>query len=170
MTGPSDLTPPRAGRSRAEALVSSYVRWEGRPPVRLGPTGDVTFGAYGFRHESATDTLVGRVFIERAWDAGADEPTRALTGRMFQALIDPRIGGMFDHGGGEFHLDEERRAIFLLRRFDVASTSEHQFRVAMEHLRNVGATWTLHWYFRVARILHGWDPPPRVYTSWPPAK
>jgi hypothetical protein len=88
---------------------------------------------------------------------------------VFAALNDPMIGGRFDHGGGTFILVEATRAICLARAFSIPETTEHALRIAMDHLRDVAATWQLHWLFRVAPIVHGHEPRPTTYTPWPPA-
>ena len=67
---------------------------------------------------------------------------------------------MFEHQDGYFVLDEVKRMIFLVEDFDVATTTARQLRDSMEDLLNLGATWSLHWLARVARITHGREPAP----------
>jgi hypothetical protein len=153
-------------RERVEWLINRYCGWDRFPPKPLGSDDDVSFGLYGFHYDAARVVLIGRVFVEYAWPSDADAATIANGWRVFRALDDPAIGGKFDHGGGTFVLDESLRTICLARELPTGAAAEHALRVAMDHLRDVAAAWQLHWLFRVARIVHGWEPRPTAFTAW----
>lgn len=155
-------------RQRAETHIHHYARWDRFSPRPLGADDDISFGLYGFHFEADRGSLVGRVFVEYAWPADADVTAIAGGWKVFRALDDPMIGGRFDHGGGVFVLDDAKRTICLTREFPMAGLSEYSLRTQMDHLRAVAAAWQLHWLFRVARIVHGWEPRPTMFTPWVP--
>lgn len=152
MSTTADMPP---GRDRAEALMLSYARRQGRYDVALDESGDVSFGEYGFRHDADKDALVGRVFVAKAWRDGAPEAQVDAFSKVGRALNDPAIGGLFDQGGGYFHLDTDKRIYFLKKDFPLATTTPLGLDEGMERLRDLGATWTTRWFARVADITHG---------------
>ena len=42
-------------------------------------------------------------------------------------LNDPKIGGMYDRGGGHFVVDHEKQMIFLVKEYPVSSTNAAEF-------------------------------------------
>jgi hypothetical protein len=143
------------GRDRADALMQSYARKENRYDAALDESGDVSFGEFGFRHEVDKDALVARVFVAKAWRDGAPEAQIDAFSKVGRALNDPAIGGLFDQGGGYFHLDPDKRIYFLKKDFPLATTTPADLGEGMERLRDLAATWTTRWFGRVADITHG---------------
>jgi len=150
------------GREKANALVASFGKRVGKYDAALGPDDDVSFGECGFHYDRDRDELVGRVYVNRAFSRGATDETKDKHRRVAAALDDPKIGGMFEHGGGSFLLDEEKSAYFLVKRFPLATTTPNGLVSEMEDLLNIAAAWTTRWLSRVAGIVHGWEPAPTV--------
>jgi len=157
MTTKNDAPP---GRDKAESLAQSYARKNGIYDAELDEQGDVSFGEYGFRHDADKDALTGRVFVAKAWMAGDPPEYQDAYRKVGRALNDPAVGGLFDQGSGYFRLDEEKRMYFLQRDFPLATTAAKDLAEGMERLRDLGATWTMRWFGRVADIAHGRALPP----------
>jgi hypothetical protein len=155
-----------AGREKANHLVGTFGKWLGVYDAELDMQNDRSFGEAGFHYYPEKDVLRGRVYIEKAWMPSDPEEVKANFRKVAKALKDPKIGGMFERAGGKFVLDEEKSMFFLMKDFPVAETTPRALRVRMEKMMNVGATWSLHWLARVARIAHGWDPPPTEPVAW----
>ena len=149
-----------AGRARADALVASFGRAVGAHDARLDASGDVSFGEAGFHYDADRDALVGRVFVERAWAPDDAPAVKDNFRKVAAALEDPKVGGMYEKGGGRFVLDEGKRAFFLTKDFPIATTTEAGLRREMEVLLDLGAVWATRWLARVAAVAHGWEPPP----------
>jgi hypothetical protein len=148
------------GRDRAEALMQFYARKEGRYDAELDASGDISFGEFGFRHDPDKDALTGRVFVAKAWRDGAPEAQIDAYMKVGRGLNDPAIGGLFEQGGGYFHLDPDKRIYFLKKDFPLATTTREAVDEGMEELRDLAATWTTRWFGRVADITHGRALPP----------
>jgi hypothetical protein len=148
------------GRAKANHLVASFGKWLGVYDAELDRDNDRSFGEVGFHYDEKADVLEGRVFIEQAYLPSDPDAVKENFRKVAAALNDPAIGGMFERGGGRFDLDEEKRMFFLLKDFPLAELTPRSLRTQMEKLMNIGATWSLHWLGRVARIAHGWEPPP----------
>ncbi len=154
------------GREKANSLVAGYGKWLGVYDAELDQKNDRSFGGSGFHYDADTDMLRGRVFIEQAFLPGDPDGVKDNFRKVLKALNDPKIGGMFERGGGTFVLDEEKRMFFLVRDFPAAQMTQRALRLKMEKLLNVGATWSLHWFGRVARIAHGREAPPSEPVTW----
>jgi len=150
----------QSGPERAAQLAHVWASHVGAPERKLDASGDMPLGDSGLAYDAQSDTLYGRVWINMALikNTPADqvEPQRRLVG----ALNDPKIGGMFDHAGGYFVLDENREGYFLVRAFPVARTTPEKLIDDMERMQTVAARWTTKWFFRVAMIMHGKEKPP----------
>lgn len=154
------------GREKANYLVASFGRWLGVYDAELDMENDRSFGECGFHYNPEKDSLRGRVYIDMAWEPDDPEPAKANFRKVAKALNDPKIGGKFERAGGKFVLDEEKRMFFLVKDFNVAETTPRALRVKMEKLMNVGATWSVDYLGRVARVAHGWEPPPDEPVPW----
>jgi hypothetical protein len=150
----------QSGPERAAQLAHSWASHVGAPERTLDAAGDMPLGDSGIAYDARSDTLYGRVWINMALikNTPADqvEPQR----RLVAALNDPKIGGMFDHAGGHFVLDENREGYFLVRAFPVARTTPEKLIDDMERMQTVAARWTTKWFFRVAMIMHGKEKAP----------
>jgi hypothetical protein len=149
-----------SGRAGAQYLVEQYARRIGAQHRMLDQAGEISFGSVGFQHNAAQDSLIGRAFVIPVLIDDAPPVELANYRMVAGALNDPRIGGMFDRGGGTFILDEKQQGFFLVRAFPVASTTPDALFDAMETLQEVAAVWTTKWMYRVAMIAHGNQPPP----------
>lgn len=142
-------------REGAQQLVERYARRIGATHRMLDAAGDISFGDVGFQYDAARDLLIGRVFVNHVLIDDAPPEELKNYRKVATALNDPKIGGMFDRGGGTFLLDETRQGIYLVRAFPVASTSSDALFDAMDALQIVAAIWTTKWLFRVTMIAHG---------------
>jgi hypothetical protein len=139
--------------------MQSYVRHEGIYDVALDPGGDASFGEFGFRHDPDKNALTGRVFVAKAWFADDPAGIQDNFRKVGRALNDPAIGGLFEHAGGYFILDETRRMYFLAKDFPLG-TPPRDLHQGMEELRDLAAAYTTRWFGRIARIAHGKALPP----------
>jgi hypothetical protein len=144
-----------AGRDRAQSLVRSYARTFGVYDAELDPSGNVSFGGFGFQHDGDNDALVGRVLVAKAWLSDAPEERKEPFRKVGRALNDPAVGGLFDQDGGYFELEEDKRLYFLKKKFPLATATPEDVTAGMERLRDLAATWTVRWFGRVADITHG---------------
>jgi hypothetical protein len=154
----SDSMPP--GRDQAERLVQSYARRQNIYDAALDANGDAAFGAFGFRHDPDKDALVGRAFVAKAWLPEDPPEDQDAYRKVLRALNDPYVGGMFEQGGGYFHLDEDKRMYFLQKDFPLARTTPEELGEGMDLLQDLAATWTMRWFLRVANVAHGRAAPP----------
>jgi hypothetical protein len=79
---------------------------------------------------------------------------------MVGFLNNPKIGGMFDHAGGTFVLDEDTEAYFLTKDFLIASTSQTALNAQMDSMYSLSGIWVTKWFKQVADIMNGFEPAP----------
>ncbi len=158
---------PSFGRPRAEALVSAYSEHAGAPGRQLSERGEVSYGDTGLSYSASGDVIVGRVYVTAARTQDAPAERMASYHKMIAALNDPAMGGKYDQAGGNFMLDEEKGAFYLIRRFPVSQTTPEFLIRDMDRMREVGARWTTTWFFEVAMIMHGNRPSPREFVAMP---
>jgi hypothetical protein len=120
----------------------------------------MALGESGLAYDATKDSLIGRVYVNIALIKGMDPEAITTQRRMLNALNDPKIGGMYDRGGGVFVLDEGREAWYLVCAFPINKTTSASLRRDMTRLQVVAATWTVKWFFEVAMIMHGKEEPP----------
>ena len=149
-------------QEQAQTLMQSYARKQSIYDAELDASGNVAFGDFGFRHDADKNALIGRVFVAKAWMLGDPPDYQDAYRTVARALNDPAVGGLFDQGGGYFRLDEDKRIYFLEKDFPLGKTTPADLEKGMEQLRNLGATWTMRWFARVADVAHG--------RAFPPAK
>jgi len=154
-----------AGLARANELVGDFGGAMGASGARLDADLDRSFGEVGFHYDRGRDVLIGRVYVADARIKNRPQEVREKYREVARALNDPAIGGMFEQGGGHFVLDEDKEMYFLVRAFPVATTDSRVFRREMEDLMNLGATWTMRWFYRVTNIAHGEEPPPKTRVT-----
>jgi hypothetical protein len=145
---------PLHGRDKANALVASYGSHLGATDAMLDKDNDRSFGECGFHYDAKKDILEGRVFVAKAYLTDNKPEKVANFHKVARALNDPKIGGMFEQGGGHFILDEQKEIYFLIKEFSVETTSR-ELRQQMDDLLNLAATWRMRWFVRVARITQG---------------
>lgn len=145
---------------QANALVKMIGRDFGIRDARLDATNDCSFGECGFHFDDTSATLTIRVFIRDAFLQDAPPEERENTKKCYAALDDPKIGGMFEQGGGRFVVDEAKNALFLTKSHALDTISADEFKTDVEYLLELGAKWSLDWLMRVASVVHGWEPAP----------
>jgi hypothetical protein len=151
-----------SGREKAQALVAAYAKHVGAHDAAhqtLDENNDRSFGDFGFHYFPERDVLEARVFIVRSHIK--DWPDRAsYEWRSQRAMDDPKIGGLYEHGGGHFVLDEDKQICFLVKDYPVASTSVAAFISDMDRLVEIGARWSISWAGHVAVQAAGAEPIP----------
>jgi hypothetical protein len=150
----------QSGPERASQLAHVWAAHVGAPDRTLDAAGDMPLGDTGIAYDPTRDTLYGRVWVTMALTKGAPADEIATLRRMEAALNDPRMGGLYEHAGGYFVLDEKREGYFLVRAFPVAQTTPEKLVRDMERMQTVAARWTTKWFLDVAMIMHGKEPPP----------
>jgi hypothetical protein len=148
------------GRDKANALVVSFGKYVGINDATLNNNNDRSFGEFGFHYESEKNVLIGRVYITKAdLNEATSEETESIY-RVMKVLNDPKVGGMFENGGGYFMLNTEKQILFLVKEFPLTTITPQELCKDMENLINLGATWSMRWFSRVAGIAHGWESAP----------
>jgi hypothetical protein len=155
----SNTSTTMSSREKADYLVQEIGRRAHVPNARLDQDDDRCFGEFGLHYLAAKDILQARVLIARAHTKRSPE-SAANFRKVAQALNDPRLGGMFETDGGSFLLDENKDLYFLVKDFSVATTTAPRLWDDVQHLLNLGATWTLNWFAHVADMAHGHEAPP----------
>jgi hypothetical protein len=155
----------QTGLAKANSLVASFGTNLGAIDVFLDSSNDRSFGECGFHFYPDKQLLVGRVYVGQAWSPSAPPEAIINVRKCHVALNDPKIGGMFEQGGGHFVVDEAKNIVFLVKDFPVDSTTSQQLGKEMEYLLSLGATWSVHWRHRVACITHGWEPAPLTHMK-----
>ena len=151
-----------SGREKAQALVAAYAKHAGAHDAvhqTLDQDNDRSFGDFGFHYDDKKDVLQGRVLIVRShikdWPEGAASERQTIAG-----LNDPRIGGMYDRGGGHFVLDEDKQMYFLVKDYPLSAASAAEFIKDFDNLNSLGGLWLMVWMPHVADQSHGKEPLP----------
>ena len=147
------------GREKANYLVNAMGKRVHVPDAQLGSSDDRSFGEFGFHYDANRDVLTGRVFIAKAYLDKNPTITENFR-KSAAALNDPKIGGLFEHAGGYFVLDEKKQKFFLMKDFPVENITPSQLWERMEDLIDLGARWSIKWVGHVGRMAHGYEPPP----------
>ena len=147
------------GRAKANHLVQAIGKRVHVSDAQLDSSDDCSFGEFGFHYDSQRDVLTGRVYITKADLDGGPKILEAIQ-RVNAALDDPSKGGLFEHGGGHFFLDERKQKLFLVKDFPVEAATPNDLWTQMEDLIDLGARWSMKWFSHVAGIAHGWEQPP----------
>lgn len=88
------------GPTKANALVVNFGKHVGIDNAILDENYDRSFGEFGFHYDSDKNVLIGRVYITKAdLNEATPEETESIY-RVMKALNDPKVGGMFENGGG----------------------------------------------------------------------
>lgn len=156
-----------SGRQKAEALVAAYARHVGAHDAvhqTLDAADDRSFGDFGFHYFAQTDLIQARVFFTRSHLK--DWPQTIERQKMVHAgLNDPKIGGMYDRGGGHFVVDDEKQMIFLVKEYPVSSTNTAEFIKDVDNLNQLGAIWLTSWGGHVALQSYGAEPLPTQHIT-----
>jgi hypothetical protein len=148
------------GYDKANALVQNFGKHVGVHDAILDKNNDRSFGGFGFYYDSKKDILIGRVYITKSDLSEATQEETESINRVMKALKNPKKGGMFDNGGGSFVLNIDKQILFLIKEYPLISTTSKKLRKDMDNLINLGATWSMRWFSRVAGIAHGWESAP----------
>jgi len=148
-----------SGLNKAEKFIGDFT---GRPNNSkiLDDNNDCSFGEFGFQYLDKTEMLVARVYISKLGVPDPSDEEKEGLERFLKALFNPEIGGLFDHGGGTFFADYEKKMLFLTKKFPINEVSYKQFKKEMNVLINTAAKWSMRWISKVAAYAHGWEPLP----------
>ena len=156
-----------SGRNKAVALVAAYAKHVGVHDAihqTLDENNDRSFGDFGFHYFPEKDVLQGRVFIVRSHLK--DWPESAAGQRKVAVdLNNPKIGGMYDRGGGYFVLNEDKEMFFLVKDYAVSTTTPSEFIKDFDNLNALGGIWLMSWIKHAARQSHGAEPMPTQYVD-----
>ena len=151
-----------SGRAKAQALVAAYAKHVGAHDAlhqTLDSDNDRSFGDFGFHYFPQRDVLQARVYIVHSDEK--DWPDRAKYEKQVDvALNDPKIGGMYDRGGGYFFLDEGKQVSFLAKDYEVTNTTPALFIRDVDNLNSLGGIWVMSWMGHVADQTFGAEPLP----------
>ena len=151
-----------SGRVKAQALVAAYAKHVGAHDSlhqTLDVNEDRSFGDFGFHYFPQRNVLQARVYIVRSNEK--DRPDRAKYEKQVDAALnDPKIGGMYDRGGGYFFLDEDKQVTFLAKDYKVATTLPGEFIRDVDNLNDLAGIWITNWFGHVADQTFGHEPMP----------
>ena len=153
------------GTERARELIFAYSEHIGANGRVLNVDNTVSYGDSELQYDPERDVLIGRLYVNMARTEGAPMERHNTYQEMLEALNDPKIGGMFEKGGGMFVLDEEEGAWFLVKEFPVVSTSQATLVEEMNELSDIASAWTTKWFLDVAMIMHGKEKAPSMLVT-----
>jgi hypothetical protein len=149
-------------RDRANALVRFMGEQVGVHNASLDNTDERGFGDFGLRYQPDRHVLTVIIFVARAYATDPPQPgEQASFKRIGVALRDPKIGGMFEQGGGYFVHDEVKKKFLLEKDFPVDTIRPEELKTEVEDLLDLGAMWSQEWLIRVIRIVKGKQLPPQ---------
>ena len=155
------------GREKAEALVAAYAKHAGAHDEvhqTLDENNDRSFGGFGFHYFPDRDVLQARVYIVRSH--GKEHPgVIANEQKVDAALNDPKIGGMYDRGGGYFFLDEGKQITFLAKDYKVSTTSASDFICDVDNLTGLAGIWVTNWFGYLCGQIFGWESMPTQFAT-----
>ncbi len=155
------------GRTKAQSLVAAYAKHVGAHDAvhqMLDADNDRSFGDFGFHYFPQRDVLQARVYIVRTNEKDRPE-TAAGSAQVTAGLNDPKIGGMYDRGGGYFFHDKEKQIKFLAKDYKVAETSASEFVRDVDNLNGLAGIWVTNWFAHAARQSYGAEPLPTQHIT-----
>lgn len=149
----------RDPRERAEELIGAIARREGRKFSSLPQSDMIAYGPVTFVYEPRTQSVVAAILLIEIglWTTYPED--RPAIEKTLAGLADPKIGGMFDTGGGEWIFDRATGQLFLGIRRPVDTPPAEMIR-AFERVQHVYPDWRLEWFSRVADMVHEGEPLP----------
>jgi hypothetical protein len=148
-------------------LVATYAKHAGAHDSlhqTLDANNNRSFGDFGFHYYPEKDMLRVRVYMFKSHIK--DRPDRAAYERKSnEALNDPKIGGVYDRGGGYFWLDTEQQIMFLAKDYPLQSINTEQFVKDVDNLRGLAGPWLMWWGPHVADQAFGREPPPTHFAD-----
>lgn len=167
LTLPLMSSPENTKLQPAIHLVQALAKRDGQPELAQNFDGKISYGGMAIEFDQKTNLLGVRVFVARTWWKTADDEQKENFRKTLKGLNDPKIGGMYERGGGYF-LFNEATGFHLCRDFQVDQTTPKEFTAAVELLRTVAARWTTQWFFEVAQAVHGHRKPPEKPVPYEP--
>lgn len=155
------------GKAKAEALVAAYAKHVGahdRLHQTLDENNDRSFGDFGFHYFPEQDVLQARMYIVKS-DVRDRPDTAIYAAKVDAGLNDPKIGGMYDRGGGYFHEDEKQQILFLVKDYKVSAISPSEFIRDVDNLSAISGIWVTSWFKHAARQSYGKEPPPSHFVD-----
>ncbi len=157
-----------SGRDKAEALVAAYAKHVGAHDAvhqTLDADNDRSFGDFGFHYFPEKDVLQARVFIAAARLKDSNSQEIAALRRCIAGYNDPKIGGMYDKGGGFFFIDEKKDAEFLAKDYPLQMVNVTAFTQDVDNLRSLAGIWLMSWGPHAADQVFGQEPLPTHFVS-----
>ncbi len=160
-TGSSEMTT----LDQANATVEAVQKLRGLPPTPLGSENQIAFGTLMFKFIPETGALICAILVSQdgLWEQISPEFSANYLKTM-TAYSDPKIGGMFDSGGGQWMFDRETGSLYLYRSYQPA-TPATAINADLDRMARLVPAWETRWGYAVAQIVHGKEaPPPRPVT------
>lgn len=81
------------------------------------------------------------------------------------ALNDPKIGGMYDRGGGYLFTDLSKEAVFLVKDYSMLTVVPVDFINDVDNLNGLSGIWLMSWMGHVADQTFGAEPLPTQHIT-----
>lgn len=150
-TGTAQMTP----LDQANATILNVQKLRGIAPTPLGADNQIAFGTLLFRYAPDTNTLTTAILVSQdsLWNQISPEFT-ANYRRTMAAYSDPKIGGLFDDGGGQWLFDDTTGSLYLYRSYPPA-TDPAAINADLDRMARVVPAWETRWGYALAQIVHG---------------
>lgn len=149
----------------ADALAQTVVTARGIKPASLAQTGVVSYGTLQFEFDVRTKRLVVSILTaeDELWNQlGPKFEQNYLKSKA--ALNDPKIGGMFDSGGGTWRFEPESGRTYLFKDYDLDAPVA-VIVADIDAMSRVVPAWSTRWSGAVAEIAQGIAPPPAARVT-----
>lgn len=80
--------------------------------------------------------------------------------KVFEAVNDPKIGGMFDKAGGIFTHSNDWKNLYLTNTYNIENMSVTEFISKVDNQQKLNDAWLKYWDKAVAQIVHSGQPAP----------
>lgn len=149
----------------ADALAQAVVKARGVKPASLAQSGVVSYGTLQFEFDDRNARLVVSILTaeDELWNQlGAKFEQNYLKSKA--ALNDPKIGGMFDAGGGTWRFEPDSGRTYLFKAYDLHAPVA-VIDADIDAMSRVVPAWSTRWSGAVAEIAQGLAPPPATKVT-----
>lgn len=132
------------------------------PEPEIKPDTDLVFfnGGEILHYTSSNQVLTVKSFNIDGEKSNDTPESIANIHKVFDAFNDPKIGGMFDKGGGYFSHSDDWKNIYLSKDYSIEKLSINDFLSQIKHQDALNKAWFDHWGIAVAEIVHKGKPIP----------
>ncbi len=142
--------------------ISDRIRrnHEVKPVVKPDTDIQLFNGAEIFRFDTQTGVLTVKMFTGDGHAITEKKDTVDKFMKFYNALSDPKIGGMFDKAGGYFTHSDDWKEIYLTKDYKINDFKLDEFLKQVDYQERVNNQWFSHWGVAVANIVHQGKPIP----------